>query len=488
MRERRLIFEKSRKGRTAVEPPHVDVPEVDPEELIPENLLRDDLEGFPELSELDVVRHYTELSTLNFGVDTGFYPLGSCTMKYNPRIDEDVAALEGFCMLHPYQPEEHCQGSLRLMHELSGYLCEIGGMDALTLQPSAGAQGELCGLLVLSAYFKDRGERRDKIIIPDTAHGTNPASSALAGFDVVDVTSSKKGIIEPEDVERLMDERTAGIMLTNPNTLGLFEENIKEIARIVHAKGGFVYCDGANLNALMGIARLGDMGVDLVQFNLHKTFATPHGGGGPGSGPLGVKKVLAPYLPVPWVEKTEDGYRLVTDAPKSIGRCRAFYGNFLVMVKAYAYIRRMGRAGLKEASRMAILNANYIKERLKDTYHLPHPQTCMHECVFSDRYLQQHGVTTMDVAKRLIDYGFHPPTVYFPLVVKGAIMIEPTETESPETLDEFIEAMKSIAREAKETPELLKNAPHTAPVKRVDEVRASRMPVVRWKPVSEGDG
>ncbi len=487
MKERRLVFEKSRRGRVAVEPPEVDVPQVDPEELIPEKFLRDELEGFPELSELDVVRHYTELSTLNFGVDTGFYPLGSCTMKYNPRVDEDVALLEGFSRLHPYQPEEHCQGALRLMHELASYLCEIGGMDALTLQPSAGAHGELCGLLVLSAYFKDRGERRDKLIIPDTAHGTNPASSALAGFRVVEIGSSKKGIIEPHDVERLMDENTAGIMLTNPNTLGLFEENIKDIASIVHSRGGFVYCDGANLNALMGIARLGDMGVDLVQFNLHKTFATPHGGGGPGSGPLGVKKELAPYLPLPWVEKTSDRYRLVTDAPKSIGRCRAFYGNFLVMVKAYAYIRRMGREGLKEASRMAILNANYIKERLKEDFHLPYPQTCMHECVFSDKYQQSRGVTTMDIAKRLIDYGFHPPTIYFPLVVKGAIMIEPTETESPETIDAFIDAMKSIARDARENPAILKDAPHSAPVKRVDEARASRRPVVRWHSPNDND-
>ncbi len=485
MKERRLVFEKSRKGRVAVAPPVVDVPHVEPRELIPEELIREDIEGFPELSELDVIRHYTGLATLNFGVDTGFYPLGSCTMKYNPRIDEDVAALEGFTMLHPYQPEECCQGALRLMHELSTYLCEIGGMDALTLQPSAGAQGELCGLLVLVAYFRDRGSKRKKIIIPDTAHGTNPASSALAGFSVVEIGSSKNGIIEPADVERLMDEDTAGIMLTNPNTLGLFEENIKEIASIVHSKGGFVYCDGANLNALMGIARLGEMGVDLVQFNLHKTFATPHGGGGPGSGPLGVKRELAPYLPVPWVEKEGSRYRLVTDAPKSIGRCRAFYGNFLVMVKAYAYIRRMGREGLKEASKMAILNANYIKERLKEDFHLPYPQTCMHECVFSDRYQQAHGVTTMDMAKRLMDYGFHPPTVYFPLVVRGAIMVEPTETESPETIDSFIEAMKSIAREVRESPDVLKGAPHNAPVKRVDEVMASRRPRVRWQPFSD---
>ena len=386
-------------------------------------------------------------------------------------------------MVHPYEPAELCQGALELMFELERYLAEISGMDAVTLQPAAGAQGELLGMLIISAYFRDKGKPRRKVIIPDTAHGTNPSSSRLAGLKVVRVASQGKGVLTPEGIRRVMDEDTAALMLTNPNTLGLFESNIQEIARIVHEKGGFIYCDGANLNALMGIMKLGEMGVDLLQFNLHKTFSTPHGGGGPGSGPLGVKKVLEPYLPLPRIVKDEKGYGFDADRtrhPGSVGRLKAFYGNFLVMVRAYSYLRRMGPEGLKKASEMAILNANYVKERLKSSFCLPYDYTCMHECVFTDKFQSEHGVTTMDIAKRLMDYGFHPPTIYFPLVVDNAIMVEPTETESLETLNAFIDAMKAIAKEARENPGLLKDAPATTETARVDETEAARAPRLRW--------
>lgn len=481
--EEPLIFEKSSEGRSGVAPAAFDVPEADVKKSIPAKFLRDDgddLNGFPQVSEIDTVRHYTRLSQWNFGVDTGFYPLGSCTMKYNPKVNEDISRLPGFSMLHPYQPEELTQGALCLMHGLEGQLAEISGMDAVTLQPSAGAHGELCGLLMIAAYFSGKGRPRHKVLIPDTAHGTNPASSHLAGFKVVPVKSD--GVLTVKAVEDLMDDDTAALMLTNPNTLGLFERNVKEIASIVHKKGGFVYCDGANLNALMGLIKLGDLGVDVVQFNLHKTFSTPHGGGGPGSGPVGVRKTLEPYLPVPRIKKSGKKYSLIYDRPKAIGRLKAFYGNFSIMVRAYSYIRRMGCDGLRKASETAILNANYIKERLKGTYHLPYETTCMHECVFSDKLQQAGGVTTMDIAKRLIDYGFHPPTVYFPLVVPGAIMIEPTETETIETLDSFVTAMKAIAEEARTNPQLLKDAPQGTMIRRVDETKAAREPVLRWKP------
>ena len=475
-----LIFELSREGRQGVEPSRCDVPERDPEASIPGEFLRSDIEGFPEVSEPEIIRHYTRLSRLNYGVDTGFYPLGSCTMKYNPKVNEDIASFEGFLLLHPYQPEELCQGALRLMYELECYLAEVSGMDSVTLQPSAGAQGEFCGLLTIDAYFRDRGKPRKKVIVPDTAHGTNPASTSLAGFRAVTVRTGKEGVLTLDTLKEVMDNDTAALMLTNPNTLGLFERHIKEISDYVHQMGGFVYCDGANLNALMGIAKLGEMGVDIVQFNLHKTFSTPHGGGGPGSGPVGVKKILEPYLPVPRIRKKDDRYTLDYNQPRSIGKLRAFYGNFSVMVKAYSYIRRMGPEGLKKASTVAIVNANYIKERLKSTYHLPFDRACMHECVFSDRFQSQYGVTTMDIAKRLIDYGFHPPTIYFPLIVHGAMMIEPTETESPEEIDRFIEAMKEIDREARESPDVVKNAP-TRGIKRIDEAGAVRRPVFRWQ-------
>ena len=480
--EDKLIFERSVAGRYGVEPVPAGVPEADRAGALAGVELRDDIPGFPEVSEPEVVRHFTGLSLKNFGVDSGFYPLGSCTMKYNPRVNEDVARLPGFAAIHPYQGDDLTQGALELIYDLERYLSEISGMEAISLQPAAGAHGELCGMLVLGAYFRQKGEQRHKVIIPDTAHGTNPSSCHLAGFNVVRVESGPGGILTADAVREVMDDDTAALMLTNPNTLGLFESNIKEIAKIVHDKGGFVYCDGANLNALMGIMKLGEMGVDLVQFNLHKTFSTPHGGGGPGSGPLGVTKELEPYLPVPRVEKRGEAYSLNASAesyPKSIGRLKAFYGNFLVMVRAYAYIRRMGPEGLRKVSETAILNANYIKEKLKGTFHLPYDKTCMHECVFTDKFQSDKGVTTMDIAKRLIDYGFHPPTVYFPLVVDGAIMIEPTETETPDTLDDFIEVMKRIAAE---DAAILKGAPTKAATGRVDETRAARQPRLRWAP------
>lgn len=481
MKQDFLIFEKGAKNRVGISMPKSDCPDVNPNDVISKEFIRDDIEGFPEVSELDAVRHFVRLSQKNFGVDTDFYPLGSCTMKYNPKVNEDMARLSGFSKAHPYQEPELSQGALQLMSELEGFLSEISGMDAVTLQPAAGAHGELCGMLMIAAYFKAKGKPREKVIIPDTAHGTNPASSNLAGFQVVSIKEGK-GIISPEAVASAMDEDTAALMLTNPNTIGLFETNIKEIADIVHKKGGFVYCDGANLNALMGIAKLGDMGVDVIQFNLHKTFSTPHGGGGPGSGPVGVKKILEPFLPVPRIIKRGKRFNLDFNRPMSIGRLKAFYGNFGIIVRAYTYIRAMGPDGLKKASETAVLNANYIKEKLKKAYHLPFDQTCMHECVLSDKIQSEKDVHTLDIAKRLIDYGFHPPTIYFPLVVPGAIMIEPTETEGKETIDRFIEAMMTIAKEALENPALVKNAPQTTYVGRLDETAAARKPVLRWKP------
>lgn len=473
-----LIFERSSEGKRGIEIPKSDVGDVRPEEVIPTEFLRADIEGFPEVSEVDVVRHFVRISQWNYGVDTGMYPLGSCTMKYNPKVNEDIARLPGFSRAHPYQPEELSQGALQLMYELEGYLAEISGMDAVTLQPAAGAQGELCGMLMMAAYFTKSGKPRKKVIIPDTAHGTNPASVALAGLTAVPLKSGNEGIITPDAVKAVMDEDTAGIMITNPNTLGLFERHIKEIADIVHGKGGFVYCDGANMNAFLGVAKLGDMGVDVVHMNLHKTFSTPHGGGGPGAGPVGVKKELEPFLPVPRIVKRDSNYSLDYNRPDSIGKLRAFYGNFGVLVRAYAYIRAMGAEGLKKAGQMAVLNANYIKENLKGYYHLSFDQPCMHECVFTDKIQFEKGFNTVDIAKRLMDYGFHPPTTYFPLVVHDAIMVEPTETEDKATLDSFIDAMKRIAEEE---PEIVKSAPHKTKVKRLDEAKAARNPVLKWE-------
>jgi glycine dehydrogenase subunit 2 len=480
-----LIFEKGSKGRVGYSFPKLDVEEVAPDSVWPASMVRKEIEGFPEMSEVDAVRHFTRLSQWNYGVDSGFYPLGSCTMKYNPKVNEEVARLPGFAGAHPYQPEEISQGPLRLMHELENFLCEVSGMDRATLQPSAGAQGELTGMLMIRAYLQDRGNPRKKVLVPDTAHGTNPASSSLCGYQVVQVKSDERGRLSVPSVEEKMDEEVAALMVTNPNTLGLFEDHICEIVEIVHRKGGLVYCDGANLNALMGLTRVGDMGMDLLHFNLHKTFSTPHGGGGPGAGPVGVKDHLAEYLPLPLVFKDGETFRLDFNRPKSIGKIRSFYGNFGVLVRAYAYILSMGAEGLKKASLMALLNANYILALLKGTYYLPYDFPCMHECVFNDRLQAKYGVTALDIAKRLMDYGFHPPTIYFPLVVHGALMIEPTENEAKETLDQFIDAMVQIAREAETSPDVVRGAPHRTKVSRLDEVLANRKPKLRWKP--EGD-
>ncbi len=481
--EEDLIFERGRKGRKGYSLPELDVEEVDPKEIWPSRWIRQDWEGFPELSEVEVIRHFTRLAQWNYGVDSGFYPLGSCTMKYNPKINEDLARLPGFSGLHPYRPEEAAQGALRLMYELEHFLGELSGMNRVTLQPSAGAQGELAGLLMIRAYLIDReGNPRKRVLVPDTAHGTNPASSSLCGYQVIQVKSNERGILSPQAIVEKMDEEVAALMVTNPNTLGLFEEHICEIADVVHQKGGQIYCDGANLNALMGLSKVGDMGVDVLHFNLHKTFSTPHGGGGPGAGPVGVREHLAPYLPLPTIIKDQERFCLDYDRPRSIGKVRSFYGNFGVLLRAYAYILSMGPEGLKRASLVALLNANYLRAKLKDYYSLPYDSACMHECVFSDRLQSPYGVTALDIAKRLMDYGFHPPTIYFPLLVHGALMIEPTESESKETLDQFIAAMVQIAREAQTDPALLQNAPHKTKVSRLDEVLANRKPRLRWKP------
>ena len=466
-----LLWEKGKEGRSGFSLPRQDV---EPSPLDPE--LVGEGPDFPDLSEVDVVRHYTRLSQWNFGVDTGMYPLGSCTMKYNPKTNERQASLPGFSGAHPLLPDTLSQGALRIMFELEQYLMEITGMDAATLQPAAGAQGELTGMLLVYAWHQSRGSRRSKIIVPDTAHGTNPASAALCGYRPVAVKSNDKGILSAEAVSEVMDEDTAGIMITNPNTLGLFEENILQIADIIHSKGGLVYCDGANMNAVMGVAQLGKIGVDVMQLNLHKTFSTPHGGGGPGSGPVCVKKELEPFLPVPRIVQKEGRYALDENRPDSIGKLQTFYGNFGVMLKAYSYIRTMGPENLKKASQFAVLNANYIKEMLKDTLHLPFDRPCMHECVFSDKNQTPDHITTLDMAKRLMDYGFHPPTIYFPLVVQGAIMVEPTETESKEDIDRYIEAFKAIVNEAEHDPDLLHQAPHKCKVRRLDETTAARKP------------
>ena len=476
-----LIFERSTPGRRGYRLPDLDVPDVPIEDLIPQEHLRVEAPGLPEVSELEVVRHYTQLSRLNHGIEVGFYPLGSCTMKYNPRVHEDLVSLPGFSAIHPYQPEETVQGALELMYNLGEYLAVISGLSKTTLQPAAGAHGELAGLMVIKNYHIKRGEgHRTEMIIPDSAHGTNPASCAMVGYKVVEVPSDERGGVDVEALRKLVGPNTAGLMLTNPNTLGLFDENICQIADIVHNAGGLLYYDGANANAIMGIVRPGDMGFDVVHFNLHKTFSTPHGGGGPGAGPIVVSEDLAPFLPGPVVEKQGDQYRFVTPE-HSIGRLRSFYGNFLVYARAYAYILSHGPKGLKEVSQTAVLHANYMMNRLKDVYHLPYDRICMHEFVLSGVRQKEQGVRTLDIAKRLSDYGFHAPTVYFPLNVEEAIMIEPTETEPKSTLDEFIEVMRKIAQEAEENPEMLTSAPHFTPVKRLDEARAARQPILRWQ-------
>ena len=459
--------------------------DVTPAELPPEELLRQELE-LPEVSEVELVRYFTALSKLNYGVDTGFYPLGSCTMKYNPKWHEDVAKLPGFTSIHPYQPVESVQGALQLMFELQEYLAEITGMDATSLVPMAGAQGELASILMVKAYYQAQGDKmRRKILVPDSAHGTNPATAAMCGFEISAMPSDDNGNLDLKILESLMNEEVATLTLTLPTTLGLFDPQIERISQLVHEKGGLLCGDGANLNSLMGKVKFGDLGFDCVQLNLHKTFSTPHGGGGPGSGPVCVNANLVDFLPSPLVAKNDKGYTFTSPA-KSIGSLGAAYGNFGVMVKAYAYIRSLGLEGLKEVSENAVINANYIKERLKAYYHLPYDRTCMHEVVFSGKRQNAKGVHTMDIAKRLLDYGFHPPTVYFPLVVDEAIMTEPTETESKAMLDAYIDAMKEIAREAEEDPEILHTAPHNTPVRRLDEVTAARQPNLRWEMSGQG--
>lgn len=451
---------------------------------LPAELLRDEVEGFPEVSEVDVTRHFTRLSQKNYAIDLGMYPLGSCTMKYNPRVNEWAARLKGFAGLHPHTPEEHAQGALALMYHLERYLMGVSGFARVTLQPAAGAQGEYTALLMFRKALEDRGEagKRKKILIPDSAHGTNPASCTLAGFIPVEIPTTGDGVLPVEAVERFIDDELAGLMLTNPNTLGAFERDLGKICALIQKSGGYVYQDGANTNAIMGRQRPGDVGVDAMHFNLHKTFSTPHGGGGPGAGAVGVAERLVPYLPRPTIERREDGtFYADLERPKSIGKVKSFYGQFGVLVRAYTYIRELGREGLAQASNLAVLNANYLRAKLSDLYPLGYPAESLHEVVLSDKSLKGTNVKTLDVAKRLIDYGFHPPTVYFPLIVPGALMMEPTETESREELDLFVEAMRSIFREAKEQPELLLNAPTTAPVRRLDETRAARKPVLTYE-------
>jgi glycine dehydrogenase subunit 2 len=475
----KLVYEKSKPGRRASSLPRPEVPA----EEVPEQLRRVSPPRLPEISEPELVRHFTALADRTFGIDTGFYPLGSCTMKHNPRVNERVVNLSGFRDLHPLQEEDASQGALELMWRLQEILAEIVGLPAVSLQPAAGSQGELTGLLLMRAYFADRGEgdQRREIVIPDTAHGTNPASVTMSGYELIDVKTDSRGNVDLDELRGKVGPQTAGLMLTNPSTLGLFDEGIEEITRIFHEAGALMYYDGANLNAICGISRPGDFGFDIVHFNLHKTFSQPHGGGGPGGGPIAVRERLEPFLPVPAVIREGDTFRLDYARPKTIGKVRGFCGPFGVFVRSYAYIRSYGPA-LREMSEVAVLNANYLLARLKDSYEAPFDRLCMHEFVLSGRRLKrEYGVTTLDVAKRLMDYGFHPPTIYFPLIVPEALMIEPTETEAKETLDAFADAMLEIAHEATAEPELLKEAPHVRPVKRLDEVRAAKQPVVRYR-------
>ncbi len=531
-----LIFKKSSPGRRCFVPPACDVPEKPITNFVPENLLRKQEPELPEVSEIDIVRHFTRLSQMNFCVDTNFYPLGSCTMKYNPKVNEDVSRLEGFAKLHPYQPVEQCQGILKLLYDLEQLLKNISGMSAFTLQPAAGAHGELTGMLIIRAYLEKKGETRHKIIIPDSAHGTNPASAALCGYEVESIQSNADGLVNIEKLKASFTRDTAALMITNPNTLGLFEKDIMTICKIAHDAGGLVYCDGANMNALMGIARPGDMGVDILHLNLHKTFSTPHGGGGPGAGPIGVTDALKPFLPVPRIELakndypdtssknetafsykiagkdenlhlqqgkreqsisspltggvegegerrvfSEKKYILNHDYPDSIGRVRAFYGHIGIMIRAYAYLLSLGKEGVCNVGEHAVLNANYLRHKLKKYYDIPYGKTCMHEFVISAGKQRQKGASALDIAKKLLDYGFHAPTIYFPLIVEEALMIEPTETESRETLDAFAKAMIQIAEDIEQRPEAVRNTPQTTPISRPDEVKAAREPKLRWE-------
>jgi glycine dehydrogenase subunit 2 len=477
-----LLFEESSPGKCAYQLPALDVPEVDPAVALGEANVRGGIEGFPEVSEVEAIRHFTRLSTWNHSIDSAMYPLGSCTMKYNPRVNEVAARIEGLAWAHPYQPEALAQGCLEVMARLEAALAEITGMDAVTLQPAAGAHGELTGILLVRALLEARGNPRTKILIPDSAHGTNPASAAIAGYTVENIPSSEKGVLDVAALERLVTEDVAALMVTNPNTLGVFEENIAHVAEILHAKGAMLYMDGANMNALVGIARPGDFGVDVLHLNLHKTFSTPHGGGGPGAGPVAVKKSLEPYLPVPRLKPAGQGWTLDYDREHSIGRVRAFYGNFGVLVRALAYILAHGGEGLRNATADAVLNAVYLRKRLENYFDLPYTSPNMHEVVFSDARQAKSGVRTGDIAKRLIDYGFHPYTVSFPMIVHGALMIEPTETEGKRELDQFADAMIAIAHEVESDPAMVKGAPYGTRIGRVDEVGAARRPVLRWKP------
>ncbi len=476
------LFERGSVGRRGYTLPEASAAD-DAVGTLPADLCRDDLEDFPELSEMEVLRHFLRLSQWNFSAATNFYPLGSCTMKYNPVLNEKVARLQGFAELHPLTPDSAAQGALALMFELEALLAEVSGMDAVSLQPAAGAHGELAGMKMIRAYHARHGNPRKKVLIPESAHGTNPSSSALCGYQVVAVPSNARGMIDPASVARLADDETAAIMITNPNTLGLFESEIVAIAAAVHERGGLVYMDGANMNALLGVAKPGHMGADVLQFNLHKTFSTPHGGGGPGAGPVAVRTVLAEYLPTPRVVRTEASFRLSEDFPHSIGRVRAFYGNFGMLVRAYAYMLSLGGDGMTRATRMAILNANYVRRKLEDVLEIAYDQPCLHECVFTDATLERLGIKTLDVAKRLLDHGFYAPTIYFPLIVSGALMIEPTESETRETLDEFITAVRAILVEAATDSSRVTGAPHRTRVSRLDEVRAARQPRLRWRRV-----
>lgn len=477
-----LIFELSREGRIGYSLPELEVEELSLDELIPSDYIRTEQAELPEVSELDIMRHYTALSKRNHGVDSGFYPLGSCTMKYNPKINENVARIPGLAHIHPLQDESTVQGAMELLFDLQEHLKEITGMDEVTLQPAAGAHGEWTGLMMIRAYHEANNDlKRTKVIVPDSAHGTNPASATVAGFETITVKSDENGLVDLKDLRRVVDDQTAALMLTNPNTLGLFEAHILEMAQIVHDAGGKLYYDGANLNAVLSKARPGDMGFDVVHLNLHKTFTGPHGGGGPGSGPVGVKADFIPYLPKPVLVKTEKGYHFDYNRPQSIGRVKPFYGNFGINVRAYTYIRTMGPDGLKAVTEYAVLNANYMMRRLAPYYDLPFDQHCKHEFVLSGKRQKKLGVRTLDIAKRLLDFGYHPPTIYFPLNVEECIMIEPTETESKETLDSFIDAMIQIAKEAEETPEIVQEAPHTTVVKRLDETTAARKPILKYQ-------
>ena len=475
-----LIFEISRQGRVGSSLPESDVDKVDVNNKLPKHLIRETPAELPEVSELQLVRHYTALSNKNYGIDNGFYPLGSCTMKYNPKINEDVARMDGFSRIHPYQPAETVQGALEVLYELQEELAVITGMDAVTLQPAAGAQGEWTGLMLVKAYHKQKGEVRTKVLVPDSAHGTNPASASVAGFEAVTIPSNEHGLVDLEELKKHVDQNTAALMLTNPNTLGLFEKEIVEIANAVHEAGGLLYYDGANANAILGKTTPGKMGFDIVHLNLHKTFTGPHGGGGPGAGPVGVKEKLIPFLPVPRVAKENGQYGLDYNQPLSIGRVKGYYGNFGILLRAYTYIRTMGPEGLRQVSEDAVLHANYLRKKLEPYYEAPYSQVCKHEFVLSGSRQKKLGVRTLDIAKRLLDFGYHPPTIYFPLNVEECMMIEPTETESKETLDAFADVMIQIAKEVEENPEIVLDAPHTTVIGRLDEVKAARQPILRY--------